>query len=679
MNTHFMEMLPALSLCFLELTFLAVLIIAMHSLRKVIGLTSYYMVVSFILVFAQLINAADISLVYEFIDVQMNISSSLLLTTFMASLLITYTLDGPIAAQRLTVACVVISGSFFLLNTISQTQTQWYGFMVDTEKRQFFFDFFEKIRINTAASLGAIVADLLVLPVVFQIFKNRNFGTYFSVVISFLLTQVVDTYVYSLISNYHSDQFWLKMNQLFVSRAFIIIWLSVIVTIYLRLNEYGKKGGEERNPMDFLRAVLSTYSYGNLISQHSRDWEGRFALFVENSPDLIFLVNDKGYPTDVNKRLILRSGHPFHELQETHMDEILLDKEGCPDDIFEDIIEKRLSFKEIWEATEKSEDMRDFNFEAIIKSAEDEYISIDFIASILYAGKTKLILLTGRETTARHQLTHQRDQLTNQVSHLQRLESVGRLAGGVAHDFNNLLHSIQGSLDSFDNKSDLNEKERIVGNIRYAVNRAADLTSKLLSFAKKGNFELKKLKIEDVLNSSWELFKPSCTTQIKIKLLNSPDPIYIRGDRTQLEQMILNLLINARDALEDVERAKITMRCELAYENTPGWEHAAENLIPSNYCCIRVKDNGSGIPEDVLEKVFEPFFTTKPVGKGTGMGLSMVFGTASSHNGWIHLESVVDKGTEFFIFLPLYNAPSQENITRYDMDIENVQTLHRPS
>ena len=104
MSSHLTEMLPALALCFLELSFLAVLIITMHSLRKVIGLTSYYMVVSFILVFAQLINAADISLVYEFLDIQMNISSSLLLTTFMASLLITYTLDGPIAAQRLTVA-----------------------------------------------------------------------------------------------------------------------------------------------------------------------------------------------------------------------------------------------------------------------------------------------------------------------------------------------------------------------------------------------------------------------------------------------------------------------------------------------------------------------------------------------------------------------------------------------
>ncbi|WDE97017.1 ATP-binding protein [Lentisphaera profundi] len=679
MSNHFTEMLPALSLCFLELTFLAVLIISMHSLRKVIGLTSYYMVVSFILVFAQLINAADISLSYEFLDIQMNVSSALLLTTFMTSLLITYTLDGPIAAQRLTVAAVVVSGSFYLLNTISQTQTQWFGFIVDTDKRQFYFDFFEKIRINTAASLGAIIADLLVLPVVFQIFKNRNFGTYFSVVISFLLTQVVDTYVYSLISNYHSDQFWLKMNQLFISRAFIIIWLSVIVTIYLRLNEYGKKEDEERNPMDFLRAVLSTYSYGNLITQHSRDWEGRFALFVENSPDLIFLVNSKGFPTDVNKRLITRTGHPFNQLQETHMNETLLDRDRCSDDAFEDILEKRLSFEDIWQGTKNMPDMRDFNFEAIIKTSENEFISVDFIASILYAGKTKLILMTGRETTSRHKLTHQRDQLTNQVSHLQRLESVGRLAGGVAHDFNNLLHSIQGSLDSFDNKSTASEKERVVGNIRYAVGRASDLTSKLLSFAKKGNFELKKLKIEDVLNSSWELFKPSCAQKIKIKLLNAPDPIYIRGDRTQLEQMILNLLINARDALEDQASAKITIRCEIAYEDMPGWEHAADELRADNYCCVRVKDNGTGIPQEVIEQVFEPFFTTKPIGKGTGMGLSMVYGTAASHNGWLHLKSEVDKGTEFFIFLPLYNAPSQENITRYDMDIENVQTLHRPS
>ena len=140
--------------------------------------------------------------------------------------------------------------------------------------------------------------------------------------------------------------------------------------------------------------------------------------------------------------------------------------------------------------------------------------------------------------------------------------------------------------------------------------------------------------------------------------------------------MVLNLLINARDALENKDSAKITMRCELAHRKMPGWEHAANELDVDNYCCLRIKDNGTGISDEIMKKVFEPFFTTKPVGKGTGMGLSMVYGTVSSHNGWVHLESKENKGTEFYIFLPLYNAPTFDNITKYDMDIENVQTMH---
>ena len=179
------------------------------------------------------------------------------------------------------------------------------------------------------------------------------------------------------------------------------------------------------------------------------------------------------------------------------------------------------------------------------------------------------------------------------------------------------------------------------------------------------------------MQSAWELFRPTSTKTIRAKLIIFPDQLFIRGDRTQIEQMILNLLINARDALENTENARITLRNEPASSKLPGWEHAAKELSPSNYTCLRIKDNGCGIPQELIKKVFEPFFTTKDVGKGTGMGLSMVYGTASSHKGWVHIKSEENKGTEFFIYLPNFNAPSANNITRYDMDInENVQTLH---
>ena len=669
------DLLPSALLCFFQLTFLVLLIVCLHSIRRIIGQTSYYMIVGFILVFAQIINAADLRFIPDIMGMELSISSALLLTPFMAALLITYTLDGPIAAQRLTVAAIILSGSFYLLNTISIAQTQWFGFAIDPAYQHFLQDFLQKIRLNTTASLAAIVADLLVLPVIYQIFKNRNYGTFISVVISCLLTQVVDTYVYTLISNYQSSEFWLQMNQLFVSRVFIMLWLAIIITIYLKLNNYDQKE-TERNPMDFLRAVISSYSYSNLMSHHAQDWEGRFALFVENSPDLILLCNDKGYPSDANKLLLKKKGMLLSELQKKHVTEFCV-TEKTEDGSLDALIEKQLSFEEVWEKTSAMKRQRNFTFEWIFHDYKDRPLVVEFIASILYSGKVKMLLLTGRETTAKHQLTHQHSTLLEQVSHLQRLESVGRLAGGVAHDFNNLLHSIQGSLDSIPNHPGKDEQKHIINNINVAINRASDLTSQLLSFAKKGNFELKKIELGQTMQSAWELFRPTSTKTIKSKLIIFPSPLYIRGDRTQIEQMMLNLLINARDALEHTDNAKITLRSEPASEKLPGWEHAASELSAKNYSCLRIKDNGSGIPPEIVKKVFEPFFTTKEVGKGTGMGLSMVYGTASSHNGWVHLESQVDKGTEFFIFLPNFDAPSASNITRYDMDInENVQTLH---
>ena len=105
-----------------------------------------------------------------------------------------------------------------------------------------------------------------------------------------------------------------------------------------------------------------------------------------------------------------------------------------------------------------------------------------------------------------------------------------------------------------------------------------------------------------------------------------------------------------------VENPKIFFRLELACEYTPGWDQAPEGAETLSYCCIRVKDNGMGISEEVQKTMFDPFFTTKEVGKGTGMGLAMAYGTVSNHSGWIHVESEVGKGTEFFIYLPLADA-----------------------
>ena len=206
-------------------------------------------------------------------------------------------------------------------------------------------------------------------------------------------------------------------------------------------------------------------------------------------------------------------------------------------------------------------------------------------------------------------------------------------------------------------------------NILNAVTKASTLTGQLLGFAQKGKYAVKKIDLGQILESAYALFEPIARKSVKCRLIIHPEPIYVRADSTQLEQVLLNLLINSRDALEDCENPKIFFRLEMANDYTPGWQMAASGSKPENYACIRVKDNGTGISEENLKTIFDPFFTTKEVGKGTGMGLAMAYGTINNHSGWINVESEIGKGTEFFIFLPLHETKIDLNTTHTQLNI----------
>ena len=147
-----------------------------------------------------------------------------------------------------------------------------------------------------------------------------------------------------------------------------------------------------------------------------------------------------------------------------------------------------------------------------------------------------------------------------------------------------------------------------------------------------------------------DLFEPMVRKNMKLRVAIHPDTLRVSGDFTQLEQVVLNLLINARDALAETPEGRLTFRVEPAAEHTPGWD--ASRGKAEDFAAIRVKDNGPGIPDEIREKIFEPFFTTKER-RGTGMGLAMAYGCVANHNGWIHVECPAGKGTEFVVFLPL--------------------------
>ncbi len=236
-----------------------------------------------------------------------------------------------------------------------------------------------------------------------------------------------------------------------------------------------------------------------------------------------------------------------------------------------------------------------------------------------------------------------------------RLESLGQLTGGVAHDFNNLLTVMSGNLQLLELPG-ISEKERsrAIAAAQRAARSGADLTAKLLAFARRQTLRPTLVDIEKLLVSFRELLLRTLGAGIQIELLTDPDLPHALVDAGQLESALLNLVVNARDAMPKGGQLKISAVFEDVSAQTIGPEKG--QLKPGGYVKIVIADNGSGIPQSVMDRIFEPFFTTKSVGKGSGLGLSMVYGFAKQSAGHVTVESVVSKGTRFTLYLPVVPA-----------------------
>ncbi|GEP12374.1 hypothetical protein MGN01_42190 [Methylobacterium gnaphalii] len=230
----------------------------------------------------------------------------------------------------------------------------------------------------------------------------------------------------------------------------------------------------------------------------------------------------------------------------------------------------------------------------------------------------------------------------------QKLEAVGQLTGGVAHDFNNLLTIIRSSID-FLRRPDLAEerRSRYLNAVSETVDRAAKLTSQLLAFARRQTLKPETLDVGARLGAIAELLDTITGTPIKI-VVNLPErPCFVRVDASQFETALVNMAVNARDAMNGVGTLTLSLNRHAALPPIRG--HAGAS---GSFTAISLNDTGCGIPPDLLPRVFEPFFTTKEVGKGTGLGLSQVFGFAKQSGGDVEVESILGEGTTFTLYLP---------------------------
>jgi PAS domain S-box-containing protein len=251
----------------------------------------------------------------------------------------------------------------------------------------------------------------------------------------------------------------------------------------------------------------------------------------------------------------------------------------------------------------------------------------------------------------------ERKKLEQQFLRAQRMESIGTLAGGIAHDLNNILAPILMSIDILKLMTGDAQAKNILQTIELSAKRGADIVRQVLSFARGMEGERIEVQPKHLVKDIENIIKDTFPKNIRQELLLTDDTWTILGDPTQLHQVLLNLCVNARDAMPNGGNLVIKVENCVLDE-----QYAAMNAEakPGRYVLVSVTDSGTGIPPDLLDKIFEPFFTTKEVGKGTGLGLSTVIGIVKSHDGVVNVYSEVGKGTTFNVYLPAVEGISEE-------------------
>lgn len=358
--------------------------------------------------------------------------------------------------------------------------------------------------------------------------------------------------------------------------------------------------------------------------------EKKYRTLFEESNDVVFISTPEGRILDINSAGVELFGYASKE----ELLEITIDKDlyWDPDD--------REKYKEILTSQGFVKD-----FELVIKRKDGQKLIVLETARPVCDENGEVINYRGilRDITTKKRLEEQ-------LRQAQKLQGLGTLAGGIAHDFNNILGIILGYATMLENNnSDSKKVEWNLKAIIKAVNRGSALVQQILTFARKTDVLFETVKVNATINELVRLATGTFPKTISFKPQLQDDLPYIKADHNQVHQALLNLFVNARDAMPKGGTLSIQTSTISGDELRKKFSDANE----SNYVSIIISDEGSGMDKDTLNRVFEPFFTTKKRGKGTGLGLAVVYGVVSSHHGFIDVESEINVGTTFYLYFPV--------------------------
>ena len=368
----------------------------------------------------------------------------------------------------------------------------------------------------------------------------------------------------------------------------------------------------------------------------------RLRLAVESSGEIVFMTDASGTITYLNPEFVRVYGYTAIDLIGRESPRIL--KSGSTPTAEYDSFWRQLRNHEVVK--------REF----INRRKDGSTVQIESsVNPVVVNGELVGFLAVQRDITARKKLEREFIQA-------QKMEAVGRLAGGVAHDFNNLLTAILGYADLLlESVGDDSGFVADVHEIKHAGERASRLTKQLLTFSRTQPFTPKVINLNEIVGELQKMLSRVIGEDVVLDVALDPQLAYTKGDACHIEQVIVNLVVNARDALPRGGAIRIkTANVHLTHE----FCRRQEGARPGDFVALTVEDNGSGIPEDVLPHVFEPFFTTKPAGKGTGLGLSTVYGIVKQAGGYITVDSGSRRGTTFTIYFPVTDPTTEQTAKR---------------
>jgi two-component system cell cycle sensor histidine kinase/response regulator CckA len=379
------------------------------------------------------------------------------------------------------------------------------------------------------------------------------------------------------------------------------------------------------------------------------------AQLLENVSDAVMAVDNDYIITSWNTAAEKLYGWTAAEVLGKHIYHILPHRylSDVNDEIVSEVM--RTAGKWVGEVIQKRKDGTEVITEACVSQIHNEKDEVIGLVSI------------NRDITEQKRYAEERQRLYEQLQHLQKMESIGRLAGGIAHDFNNILAAILGNVKMATEKTSDEKVLKYLSRIKAVSERASALTQQLLGFARQGKYEVTAVDLRDCVCNVVEMLEHTIDKRIEVVVEPAHMSTKVMGDRTQLEQVILNLAVNAIDAMMPTLEAKQSGILRFSWGSGVREEIKTINthLLPNQpYLCLAVSDSGIGIPKDIQKTIFEPFFTTKEIGKGTGLGLAMVYGIMQNHHGTVHVESEVGKGTTFELYFPeLLESQTENGVT----------------